>query len=682
MKIKTLISVTLSVLALMHSAFAQVKPGDDTGMIIQSRMIDNKPTIKIFPTNPATWFRGMKNGYEISISEYVNDTYTDYRVLEANLKPAAEAAFRSSELPQEYADALRRLVYEEDFAPESQSFNDLAGANEAMGRKFFFYLLLSSYDRSLSEMSGLQFALPQGVSELFKLRIKVNNTPIEIEKNMIRGAFYTALQSPALDVKPGDRKITLSWNHSNFQKKFVAYRIERSEDGEHFESIGSPQIFNESSPAGKLGRVFVEDSLRANYQARWYRLAGYDAFGILSEYTEPVQVMGGDRTAPPAPERFQVNEGNVPGEVNMTWTAEETPDLLGFQVVASASEKGEYQRLHKDLLPPDSRKFNFKFDNQPLLYYRVLAVDTATNASASMLGYLVVYDSIPPAIPVDFQAKTDTNYVVTVKWSKSTSDDVKGYRLYKAFNPSNGFVPVTGRILTDTSFADTLTDDRLEKKVFYQVAALDHHYNHSENSKSIYAPIPDKIAPTAPLLITAVRNEANDVELIWHRSSSADVMRQRVVRRMPQDSTYATVATLSPSDSAFTDTDQDGGGAEYAEYYIVAADSSGNESERSNGKRILYKSDRGDATITLRDVAMEEGKVRLTWQYPGDGAYSALIYRALDEGQFELIGRENEANTYLDARVLEGNEYRYKVGAFDADGNRSPLSEEVSIEVE
>lgn len=649
---------------------------------IQSRMIDGKPTIKIFPTNGSVWFKGMKNGYQIAISEYKDNAYSDFKVLEDNLVPAPEDEFKSPALPNEYADAMRRLIYEETYAPEGETFNDRAAASEAMSRKFFFYLLLSSYDPQISEMSGLQIALPQNISDIFKLRIKVNQSAIEYEQNMMRNAFYTTLQSPPLEVKPGDRKVTLSWNHINYKNQFVAYRPERSSDGKNFDKMGAPKIFNANSPAGKLGRIVFNDSLKRNYQPHWYRLGGYDAFGILSEYTEPIKVASRDFTPPGTPESVHVSEGDAPGEVKITWSAETVADLQGFQVIASHSEKGDYQRLHKELLSPETRAFNFKFDTKPLLFYRVLAVDTASNASSSNLGYLVVYDSIPPQIPVKLTAETDTNYVVTIQWHKSESDDVKGYRLYKAFNPAHGFVPVSAQILTDTLFIDSLAADRLEKKVYYQIVALDHHYNHSERSAAIFAPIPDKIAPTAPLLMGAVRDRDNQVTLSWHRSSSADVKNQLVLRRMPEDSASTVIATLLNNDTLYVDKIEEGGGAEYAEYYIAAVDSSGNQSLLSNGKRILFKDDMSLSAISLESAMADEGNISLFWKYPGNGDYDVLVYRAQQDAGFKLVARVNEGDEYIDKSVRSGNEYQYKVGVIKSNGMRTALSEVLKVRVD
>lgn len=682
MKIKTLISIILLCPACVWQVKAQVKNTQSDLLQVRARMIEGTPTIKIIPSDQATWFRGMKNGYEISISEFKNGSYSDYRVLEPRLMPAAEDAFRSPDLPEQYAEPMRKILYEETFAPASQSFNDLAEANEVMGQMFFGYLLLSSYDPKLSEMSGFQMQPPKDVSDVFKLKVKINGTDIEHEQNMLLRAFYTSLYSPPLSVKPEDHRVSLLWNHSDYKMQFVAYRPERSTDGKNYEPLGAPTIFTANSSSGKLGLISVKDSLPANYQNYWYRLAGYDVFGILSDYTEPVKVMGRDRTAPPEPRRVQIDEGKAPREVNITWTAEASPDLLGFQVIASQSEEGNYQLLHKELLPADAREFNTTFDKKPPLFYRVLSVDTALNAASSSLGYLVVYDSIPPEIPVNFEAKTDTNYVVTVKWSKSTSDDVKGYRLYKAYDPKNGFVPVTGLIITDTTYSDTLADDRLDKKVYYQLVALDQHYNHSEKSEYIFALVPDKVSPTPPLLMTADLEKENQVSLGWRISSSNDVMTQTVLRRMPDDSTFMEIAVLTPSDSSYTDKEKDNGAAEFAEYYVVAVDSSGNRSERSNGKRILYKQDRDHLAIVLQSADVEDGKIHLVWKYPGEEKYSALVYRAAQDEDFELIGRVSEGDSYLDSSVAKGKEYRYKIGAMKPNGNRMPLSKILIVELE
>ncbi len=682
MKIKTLISIILLCPTWVWQVKAQVKNNPSDGLEVRARMIEGTPTIKIIPSVQATWFKGMKNGYEISISEFKNGSYSEYRVLEPRLMPAAEDAFRSPDLPEDYAEGMRKIVYEETFAPASQSFNDLAEANEVMGRMFYGYLLLSSYDPKLSEMSGLQMQLPANVSDVFKVKVKINGTDIAHEQNMLLRAFYKSLASPSLNVKPEDHRVSLLWNHSNYKMQFIAYSPERSTDGKNYRPLGAPTIFTANSSSGKLGLISVKDSLSANYENYWYRLAGYDVFGILSDYTEPVKVMGHDKTAPPEPRRVQVSEGKAPGEVNVSWAAEASPDLLGFQVIASQSEEGDYQLMHKDLMPADAREFTITFDKKPPLFYRVLSVDTARNAASSSLGYLIVYDSIPPALPIDFEAKADTNYVVTIKWSKSTSEDVKGYRLYKAYSPSNGFVPITGLIITDTTYYDTLADDRLDKNVYYQLVALDTHYNHSKKSEYIFAPVPDRVPPTAPLLMKADLEKGNKVSLEWRKSSSDDVISQTVLRRMPDDSTFMEIAVLTPSDSAYTDTEKDNGAADFVEYYIVAIDSSGNHSKRSNGKRILYKQDRDHLVVVLRSAIVEDGNIRLVWKYPAEGNYSVLVYRAAQDEDFELIGRVNEGDSYLDSSVAKGKEYRYKIGAMKANGNRMPLSEVMRVDVE
>ena len=677
-RLKHILAVVLLLSSQVYAEAQQKK--DSTGPVqVVSRMIDGKPVIKIIPRNVSTWFNGMRNGYEIALSEYSEGEFGPFRVLAPDLRPAPEEDFLAENLPAEYAEPLRRYIYEDTFSPEDNSFEAVVDASEGMKLKHYFFVLLSSYDPRLSKMSGLQLALPANVSKLFKIRVKVKGTQENFEQKMLLSGFYTQLNAPQWELKPGDKSVDLLWKHANYKELFVAYRPEKSVNGKDFEPIGPPIIFSPGTPEGKRGEILVRDSLGTNYTPYWYRLAGYDLFGHLSAYTEPVKVSGRDLTPPPKPKQIGVKE-QPGGVVQITWMAESTEDLKGFQVFAAPAEKSQYQPLHQKLLDPSARSFDYKFANQPLLYYRVASVDTAGNAAASTLGYLTVYDSIPPLVPAKIEAKTDTNYVVTINWQPSSSPDVKGYRLYKAFSPAHGFVPARATILTDTSYTDTLTVNRLEKKVYYRVVAVDHHYNHSEQSDIISAPIPDKIPPTPPLLIELSATDTQRVSLAWNRSSSADVAFQTIYRRLPEDSISQRITDVSAMDSVFTE-NQNYGAAAYVEYYLTATDSSGNVSDISNGKRLVRNALIPNSRVILKSPMQQNGSVELTWNYPAEN-YRVFIYRAGNEGGFHLIGQTGNQRVYTDRNVAKNTTYRYKVTALEANGYRSPISNTVEISIE
>lgn len=669
----------VALLLLVINTSAQQPLNTNPEFYIQGRMVDGEAVIKIIPGNQAAWFLGMKNGYKISLSQYENGSFLDYESIIDDLRPSSEGDFNKQNLPKEYADAMRKIIYEESFTLPGKSFDDMLAADKNMSRLYFSFLLFSSYDPVLSEMSGLQTILPKELSSRFKIKVEINNnSKYSYEQILLKKHFYTKTESPNYTILQGDKKATLEWMHADYKMHFIAYTIERSENGEDFEQMGAPVLYNSLSDAGRLGMISKNDSLPENYKNYWYRLRGYGAFGYLSEVQEAQMIQGRDMTAPSAPERVNVEQTSTT-MVTISWVHQATSDMEGYQVIGASSEKGKYNLLHEQLLPPTQTSFNYDISNRLYRYYRVLAVDTARNAKASSLGYLVVYDTIPPAIPTNIEVTVDSNHVATIKWPHSKDEDIKGYRVFKAYHPTHGFVPMTPTPITDTLFVDSLSNKRLDKKVYYQVVALDKHYNHSQPSVYASADIPDFIAPTKPLLMKAELDSSAHARLEWYLSSSSDVASYTVIRRIKNDTIYQIIDSLNFNANTYTDFSFDTLKVNYAEYYIVAVDSSGNSSERSNGKRVIRKNKSSNSAISISSINDIDKQIELIWDYSSAEAYSVLVYRSVDDGNFSLIDRVNDQSEYIDSNVKSGKRYTYKLGVLEASGKRSTLSNETSI---
>ena len=667
-------------LIYFSQANAQFQERANNDFLIMGRMIENKPVIKIIPGNQGAWYLGMHKGYKISIAEFKNNDFTPYVEIVQNLRPASNSEFSNPDLTWNFAEPMRKMIYEESYILPGKSFDDMIAVAEGMGNHFLAYFLFSTYDSKLSEMSGLQYNLSENISDRFKIKIEIPESKYTHEQIMNLRSFHGAFDSPDISVEQGDGNMKITWDHLKREMQFSAYAVERSSDGYTFDQIGLPRIFNKATKEGELGLISITDSIPKNYATYWYRVNGYDAFGYLSTPREPVAIYGRDMTPPDAPKRVQVTQ-ITEKEINVSWTSESAPDLAGFQVIAADSEKGIYHRMHEELLPPSRTSFDFTFTEEPLRFYRVLAVDTASNAAASDLGYLVVYDTIPPQIPTNITAKTDTNHVVSVSWTPSPDKDLKGYRVYKAFHPSHGFIAITPTPITEPFYVDTLGDKRLEKKVYYQIVALDHHFNHSKPSKAVVADIPDFIPPTSPLLTQADLDKNNTVQLSWKASSSTDVKSYEIMRRLDKDSAYAKIGNVKAGVLTYNDKNFSEIQVRFAEYHITATDSSGNISEASNGKRVLSKSLNTSVKIEIKSATAQENQVLLSWNPPTKTDYNVLVYRAENDAKFQLLDRVSGENTYADKTARSGIKYQYKIGVLGSDGYRSPLSEEVNVEL-
>ncbi len=674
----------LWIVALMLSAngvWAQQRKTPQN-FYVQARMVDGKPVGKIIPGNQGVWYLGMNHGYTVSVAIADGNDYGAYQVVTTDLMPAPATAFANPELPAEYADAMRQMIYETEYTLPGKSFDDMLLADKAMGRMHFSYLLLSSYDPGLSKLSGLEFALPTSLTNLYKVKVEVNGYPsYTSEQILLKSQAYSDTQSPTFEIKQGDKTATLQWSYTDYQTLFVAFQIERSTDGKNFKSLGTPRIFNGLSEAGKLGMVNYVDSLPENYSNYWYRVRGYDVFGYLSKPGDPIQMQGRDMTPPGAPRKVTVQQV-TPSIINLSWTQDPVEDLKGFQVIGSRTEQGEYQRLHEKLLAPNKQFFQYDISENTFRYYRVIAVDTARNAAASDLAYLILIDTIPPIVPTDLRVEIDSNRVVKLSWSPSVSADIKGYRIMKAYHPSNGFIPITPKVVTGLSFQDTVPKQRIDKNVYYQLIALDQHYNHSKPAPFVAAEIPDDFPPTSPLLIGAEILKDGSVALEWRPSSSTDVASYKVLRTFDTDTVATEIPMANATAETYTDTEYEALHIRYATYAVACIDSSGNVSKPSNSKRVFSKKTPDFSRIQIANLSQVEGGIRLEWEETLANAYVILIYRKENEKALELLARASDGSDgYLDKAVKAGSEYIYKIGTLEASGKKSPLSDSVSLKV-
>lgn len=680
-KMKNLFLVCIAALLLFANDLSAQQRQTHQDFYIQTRIVDGKPLGKIIPGNQAAWYLGMTHGYTVSVATMVGNDYGPYEVVVSNLMPGPASAFDHADLSPTYADAMRSMIYEADYTAPGTSFDDMLLADKVMGRMHFSYLLLTSYDPLLSQLSGLQFDLPKNLGERFKVKVTVNEYPsYSHEQILLGGNMYTDTQSPSFEITPGDQVMTLQWSHHDYKLLFVAYQVERSTNGQNFESLGAPRIFNGLTNAGQLGMISYVDSLPKNYSDYWYRVRGYDVFGILSKPGEAIQVSGIDMTPPKPPTHVHV-EQVAPSVVNVTWAHEPATDLKGFQVIGSMTPQGEYQRLHETLLGPRERFFQFDISEYLFRYYRILAVDTAKNASASDLAYLVVVDTVPPEVPTDLRVEIDSNRVVKLSWSASTSEDIKGYRLMKAYHPSQGFVPITPKPVSGLSFIDSIPKQRIDRKVYYQLIALDRHFNHSAPAPFVAAPIPDHFPPTPPLLTHVERLESGEILLKWNPSSSDDVASYKIVRTIDSDSTVVEIPLTSSDVVKHIDPDLKSTPFLFATYAVAAIDSSGNVSNLSNAKRVFSFKNQDNTGIAIGNLRQVDSAIQLEWDYSSATAHSVLIYRKEGDKGYDLLGRTNSGNLYVDSDIKPGIDYAYKIGVMETTGRKSPLSKPVSIKV-
>lgn len=660
-------SVLMAAVLLGTALHAQV--GD---LHVTARKADGKVLVKCMPTNAATWYRMMQGGATVAVEGHAPIT----------LKHASLEAFAATAVDEGWRNTLAQLARDIPApAVNERDMDAVVKAGKDFERNYLAWILLTSYDPALSRLSGFQFELPDD-GRTISGNVRVEGIP---EKSFAfdHGALRSDLQGIPFELLPGDKAATLRWSHAPLRGHAVAYLIERSRDGRSFAAIGAPVVYERTSRGVGDDPRGMEwtDPLPANDETWHYRLVALDAFGMRSVENTVLQVTPRASRALPAFTGARI-ETTTDGRSTLHWTYPDAPALKGFQVVHSTQGPlGPYELSHATMLAANARSFTHALAPEADVHYRIVATDTDGNAVASDLVYRALADEAPPDVPVDVQVVVDSTGLATIMWRPVQDKDLMGYRVFKSFQADRGFVQLTRVPITDTLFTDTLSLQRLDKQVYYQVVALDGSYNQSAPSVTAVGRMPDVVPPSAPLLTKAEVDREHRVQLLWQPSSSPDVAYYDLQYRDVGDTLFQSLHIATPVQHAF----QDVGFKEvphWREYRVVAVDSAGNDAA-SNLRRAVRRdrTERPSPPTDLRAM-VENGSVILSWTVdPATDVSHLLVYlQQGDKGKPVLVDRVKAlAWTTSPMPAQQGDTYR--VQAVNERGVKSPLSEAVEVRI-
>jgi fibronectin type 3 domain-containing protein len=659
---------------------------DSDDFEVYSKVKDGKVHMKIQPLNPDVWYLGKSNGYMIERKNATGDDSFQVITSEA-LKPFT--ADRMKELSSEdpFVGELRAILYdmEEGVKTETTNFAAVEEKEKELEGRIFLHFYLSAMSELSSQASGLQFidekAKP-GQKYIYRISIKGSNAlGRDLEVNTFTETSYVM---PDLNLTGMDHSVRINWFHKPFERKYIAYRLEKSSDKSSWSELGeAPIVYNtkvsEGSEKYESGYIYEGDSLEENYQPYYYRLKAIDFFGDEIGPGSINEVQGRDLQAPPQPKRVKASYINE--EMNITWDYPEgssVSDLKGFHIGTGTSPEGPFKPVNEEVISPDKRTFiHSSPDEDGRNYYIVTAVDTSGNYKHSLTAYEPIPDKTPPNQPKALRGEVDTNGVVTLKWDRGEADDLMGYRVFRANTMDHEYVQLTRKPLQDTIFNDTLSLHTLTKKVFYKVVAVDNNFNHSGFSTPLKVKRPDIIPPVAPK-IKAVRLRGDSVKIHWVPSSSRDASTNSLLRK--ENGKWLQIGAFGNATTSFTDYLSEG--RQVASYAMVAKDESGKISDTSNIRSVrkiqFYKVDGVDE---IQATYNSENKVvELSWDYSGNDQVFYVIYRGQEkQGMRMYETAKNDQRSFYDKRLQEGTNYRYAIRVKRQDGKTSPLSSDVSV---
>jgi uncharacterized protein len=492
-------------------------------------------------------------------------------------------------------------------------------------------------------------------------------------------ADYSAVPIPYdVQAESKQRSVLLSWNKNLYEHIFNAYIVERSDDnGKTYQSVSEEPIINTEPTTkvkGEQQRYFRGDTVAAYDHLYIYRVKGITPFGEISGPSDTVHVFVKELlTARPSITETAILKN---GKVNIKWhMPADAKHIQSFDLERASSMNGSYKKLNTTILKPADSVY---LDNSPLAsnYYRIKVMTDNGQSAYSFPNFVQLEDSTAPAPPTGLKGKIDDKGVVQLTWNKNRERDFYAYRVFRANVKTAEFVQVTRAPLEKNSFTDTINIKTLTKYIYYNIVALDGHFNPSGFSDTLALKRPDIIPPVPPVF-TSFNVETEGISMQWQPSSSDDVVKHELLRT--RDTNWTVLKTFPTGDSthAFVDTSALAG-VNYR-YMVIAEDDSHLRglSTPVNGARIDMGLQRSKQLLRA-SVDYDKKIVKLRWP-ANNNITKYWLYRAEPDKPFKLYKTFTDGEVdFSDDALLINQVYRYKLKSFDKNNN-SAISDEVQV---
>jgi len=472
------------------------------------------------------------------------------------------------------------------------------------------------------------------------------------------------------DVEEGDSVVTLHWERKLHDYHFSSYWIEQSADGNRFDRLNAAPFIQMTDANVDGDQRFYSYPIQVkNYQPRYFRIIGLDAFADESKPSDKIKAMGRDRTPPAAP-FLMADTMQLHLMKHFTWTHDHPTDVDHYALERSFA--------NSTVIIPKFAKGNATAATDTLtiegIYkYRLIAVDTAGNSSYSEPVYTKVYDLIPPSKPVAPHAIADTAGYIQIAWPVHAEPDVIGYHIYAADGKDRHFTRLNQHIYREHFYTDSIQLHLLTEMRFYYIVAVDNDYLLSEPSDTVAVKRPDVIPP-APALIGDYKVLPEGIRITILPSSSRDVVRHELRRSSATDS-MSTIATFTSIPGSYLDTTVVAE-TEYT-YRVVAID---DDSLTSHSvKDLVITSMHAVHLAPLLTYELNGNMIKLLVDQTDSAAQSFAVYQSRNGDSFQQSGKFEGTSTEM---ILHpGVAYRYRVRSIPMDGRPAPFSNEITVQL-
>ncbi|MBS3956557.1 MAG: PKD domain-containing protein [Clostridiales bacterium] len=392
-----------------------------------------------------------------------------------------------------------------------------------------------------------------------------------------------------------------------------------------------------------------------------FTVRAYDDAGNFSALSDKVYAAPVDDVAPAAPTDVSVLAPEGGSALTIRWSGSDSADVAG-------------QRLYRDGAPiaelaADVRDYDdLGVENGVEYAYHVEAYDTSGNVSepsnkATGRPHDALMPGAPELSPIGVPVEGGA---LELTWRPSDVGQTIGFAVYRdgglvtEINDLGRVWHIDTGLINGTSYA-------------YHVVAYGPEGRVSQPSNTVNGVPSDTVPPAVPVGLSAADtpdDEGGAIDLAW-TANTDDTAGYRIYRDGVLVADAAGAGATTFTDSGLTN------GAAYT-YTVTAYDAAGNESAPSASANAVSADNLAPEAPEFLHVAplAEGGAIVLTWS--GSVSPDTAGYRIYRGGVLVADAAGAGATTFTDSGLTNGVAYTYTVTAYDAAGNESAPSAQVT----
>ena len=350
--------------------------------------------------------------------------------------------------------------------------------------------------------------------------------------------------------------------------------------------------------------------------------------------------------------------------------------LTGVPFLNPQNEKNSDTGLftYTDSVPANYRMYNYRITG-----ITPFGEQSQPSQAVSAMGR----DKTPPAPPENLKAESMGGSRIRLTWEKkSVEPDLKGFIVGRSNRSSEGFVPLFEQPLPPS--ARTWTDDNADvtNTNYYVVAAVDTAGNGNVSMIS-YGMIIDSIPPKPPVGIKGSIDSLGIVRISWNFGREPDLAGYMVYFSNDSTHVFSSITKAPLRDTVYTDTIPLKTLSKKIYYKFKSVDVNYNYSPFSV-LLVLNKPDKVPPTAPVFSTyRVTDDGIMLEWiPSQSEDVVMHKLFRRVNQGawtEYRTFPVKPEVKSFTDKDLTPGSQYSYRMLSVDESGNRSRLSQEMSL---